>query len=103
MVVYDISSDKIRNRVAEACKDYGLDRIQWSAFLGDLTHNRRGELTLRLRRTLGRADGSIHIYPICDKDFRLRTEIGTLDPLRLARKEKGEGDTGEDPVGSGRG
>ncbi len=102
MVVYDIPSDKIRNRVAEACKDYGLDRIQWSAFLGELTHNRRGELALRLRRTLGREDGSIHIYPICDKDFGLRTEIGTLDPSRLARKGEGEGDTGEDPAVAGR-
>jgi len=74
-VVYDIPSDKLRNRVAEACKDYGLERIQWSAFLGDLNVSRRRELELRLRRTLGRAPGNIQVYPICDKDMNLRVEI----------------------------
>jgi len=74
-VVYDIPSDKLRNRVAEACKDYGLERIQWSAFLGDLNISRRRELELRLRRTLGRAPGNIQVYPICDKDMNLRVEI----------------------------
>ncbi|MCL4423874.1 MAG: CRISPR-associated endonuclease Cas2 [Firmicutes bacterium] len=75
LVIYDIVDDKYRNRVAEACKDYGLGRIQWSAFLGELNTNRRQELAQRLRRTLGRQEGNIQIYPICDKDLRLRTEI----------------------------
>jgi CRISPR-associated protein, Cas2 family len=44
LVIYDIPSTKIRNKIAEACMDYGLDRIQWSAFLGDINHNRREEL-----------------------------------------------------------
>ncbi|RJQ27283.1 MAG: CRISPR-associated endonuclease Cas2 [Peptococcaceae bacterium] len=75
LVIYDIVEDKIRNRVAEACKDYGLTRIQWSAFSGNLNYNRRQELYLRLRRTLGKSEGNIQIYPICDKDLQLKKEI----------------------------
>jgi len=75
LVIYDIPDDKIRNKVGEACKDYGLERIQYSAFLGDINHNRRGELKQRLRRTLGKHEGNIQIYPLCDKDIRLKTEI----------------------------
>jgi CRISPR-associated protein Cas2 len=91
LVVYDIPSDKLRNRVAEACKDYGLERIQWSAFLGDLNVTRRRELELRLRRTLGRAPGNIQVYPICDKDMNLRVEIANAMPdRRPGDREEGE-------------
>lgn len=75
LVIYDIVEDRTRNRVAEACKDYGLQRVQWSAFFGDLNHNRREELMLRLRRILGSDEGNIQAYPICDKDLRLKKEI----------------------------
>jgi len=75
LVIYDIPDDKIRNKISEACKDYGLTRIQYSAFLGDINHNRRDELRQRLRRTLGKKEGNIQIYPLCDKDIKLKCEI----------------------------
>ncbi len=75
LVIFDIPSDKIRNKIGEACKDYGLERIQYSAFLGDINHNRRQELILRLKRTLAREEGNIQVYPFCDKDVKLKTEI----------------------------
>lgn len=30
---YDIENDGIRNKIAETCKDYGLERIQFSGFM----------------------------------------------------------------------
>ncbi|MDI6711149.1 MAG: CRISPR-associated endonuclease Cas2 [Thermoanaerobacterales bacterium] len=75
LVIYDIPEDKIRNKVFEACKDYGLEHFQYSAFFGQLSHNRREELSQRLRRTLGEKEGKIFICPICDKDLNLRIEI----------------------------
>ncbi|HLV09208.1 MAG TPA: CRISPR-associated endonuclease Cas2 [Halanaerobiales bacterium] len=75
LVIYDISEDKIRNRIAEVCKDYGLARIQWSAFLGNLNNNRREELYLRLMKTLKNNQGNIQLYPICSKDICLKKEI----------------------------
>ena len=59
LVIYDIPDDRIRNKVGEACKDYGLTRIQYSAFIGNVSHNRRDELYQRLRRTLGKNEGNI--------------------------------------------
>jgi len=82
LVIYDISEDKIRNRVSEVCKDYGLARIQWSAFLGKLSNNFREELYLKLVKTLKDNEGNIQIYPICSKDICLKKEIangGTKD------------------------
>jgi CRISPR-associated protein Cas2 len=75
LVIYDIPDDKIRNKVGEACKDYGLERIQYSAFIGEINHNRRGELYQRLRRTLGKDEGNIQIYTLCEKDIKLKSEI----------------------------
>lgn len=33
ILIYDIEDDKLRTRAAEVCFDYGLERIQFSAFL----------------------------------------------------------------------
>lgn len=82
LVIYDIPEDKIRNKIAETCKDAGLVRVQWSAFLGELSHNRREELELRLRKVLGRREGNIQLYPVCDKDIRLRRSIEYRKPKR---------------------
>lgn len=78
-VIYDVEEDKVRNRVFEACKDYGLAHIQYSAFFGELNHNRREELYMRLQRTLGRKRGKIVILPVCDKDLKLLKNIEMWD------------------------
>jgi CRISPR-associated protein Cas2 len=62
MVLYDIPDDKIRYKVAEACKDYGLERIQYSAFLGHLSRNRREELALRLKREVKKKSATVHLF-----------------------------------------
>lgn len=74
-VFYDIEEDKIRNQVAKVCKDYGLERIQFSGFLGTLSPNMREELHLRLLRTLGGKHGRILLQPVCEKDFKSCAEI----------------------------
>lgn len=69
-VLYDIPDDSVRTRIADVCKDYGLERIQFSAFCGSLTRNKREELYLRLRETLGTRPGKILLQPVCEKDVR---------------------------------
>jgi len=78
LVIYDIEEDKIRTKIFEACKDYGLTHIQYSAFFGELNHNRRDELKQRLRKTLGKKNGNILICPVCDKDLRLLEAISVV-------------------------
>ncbi|MBM4463867.1 MAG: CRISPR-associated endonuclease Cas2 [Chloroflexi bacterium] len=82
LVIYDIPDDKLRAKVADICLDYGLDRIQYSAFLGEMNHNRREELLQKIRRQIGKKEANVQLFPICDKDVRLRKEISV----------KGEGD-----------
>lgn len=74
-VIYDIEDDRTRGRVANACKDYGLTRFQYSAFRGSLDATRRGELASRLRDTLGSDHGKILLLPVCEKDARAKREL----------------------------
>jgi len=75
LLIYDIADDRTRNKVSEICKDYALQRIQWSAFFGEINHNRREELMMKISRTLGDKEGNIQLYPICSKDMKLHQEI----------------------------
>lgn len=76
LVTYDIRCAKIRNRVINGCKDYGLERIQMSVFRGSLTVVKRRELLARLRREVRGAVGNIQVYPLCAADSARSVEIG---------------------------
>ena len=71
-VVYDIPDDRTRLRIASVCKDFGLKRIQYSAFGGSLGTTNRGEMFARLSDTLGSEPGKILVLPVCEKDAALR-------------------------------
>jgi CRISPR-associated protein Cas2 len=75
LIIYDIPSDRLRDKVADICQDYGLERIQYSAFLGEINHNRQEELLLRIRREIGKKAANVQLFPICEKDLRLRKQI----------------------------
>jgi CRISPR-associated protein Cas2 len=75
LLVYDISHDGTRTKIADFCLDYGLDRIQYSAFLGDLGRTHREELMLRIGDRLGDGNGKVQLFVICQTDWRQRLEI----------------------------
>ena len=79
-LIYDIEDDKLRTRAADICLNYGLDRIQFSAFFGKLNRNRRQELSLRLQRELGEKSARIRIIPVCQQDLK---DMWVLDQYRL--------------------
>ena len=72
LLVYDISHDRTRTRVADLCLDYGLDRIQFSAFCGVLSRNHQEELMLAIKRLVRRWGGNVQLYPLCEKDWAVR-------------------------------
>jgi CRISPR-associated protein Cas2 len=75
LLTYDIPHDGTRTKIADFCLDYGLDRIQYSAFVGDLTRTYQEELMLKIGDRLGDRPGKIQLFAICDKDWRQRIEI----------------------------
>lgn len=75
IVIYDISDDKVRMTVAAACLDYGLDRIQFSAFSGNLSRNYQEALMMKIRRRVGRKPASVQLFTICAEDWARRIEV----------------------------
>lgn len=72
LVIYDIPDDRKRGKIADACLDYGLDRIQMSAFLGWLLNTQQEELFLKIKKILGKRAGNIQVFPICADDWKKR-------------------------------
>lgn len=75
LLLYDIPDDRVRTRVADFCLDYGLDRLQYSAFLGRLSPNHQEELMLKIEQRIGKAAARVHLFPLCKEDWRKRQVI----------------------------
>ena len=74
--IYDISKDNIRNKVAKACKELGLYRVQKSVFLGNLNSNEIDELVLRSEDLINPEEDSVYIFPMCEEDFKKAKVLG---------------------------
>ncbi len=72
LVVYDIPDNRIRAKVADICLDYGLERIQYSAFFGNLERSHQEELLLKVKKKAGKKEVNIQVFPICEKDLEKR-------------------------------
>ena len=75
LLIYDISNDRLRNKVADLCLDYGLDRIQYSAFWGRLRRTHQEELMMQIEKQVGKKPANIQLVPICEKDWAARLEV----------------------------
>ena len=74
-VIYDISDNRIRSFVAKLCKNYGLFRVQKSAFLGDLNRNESDSLALECEAAIDESD-SVYVFPMCEDCFEKIRLIG---------------------------
>lgn len=77
ILVYDIVEDKVRTKVASACLDYGLDRVQFSTFCGKLSRNHQDAIMVRIEELLGDSDGNVQLIPIAEDDWKKRLEVGS--------------------------
>lgn len=75
LLIYDIPDNRVRTKAADICLDYGLERVQYSAFSGNLRRVHQEELMSKLRKRLGKRAGKILLLPCCEKDWQARLEI----------------------------
>ncbi len=86
-IIYDISKNRTRSRVAKACKDKGLYRVQKSAFLGNLNKNQIDELRIMCDEIIDAEVDSVYIFPMCDDDFRKVKLLGQAFDKELVSDE----------------
>jgi CRISPR-associated protein Cas2 len=93
VIIYDITKDSLRNRVASKLKDYGLRRIQYSAFIGDLRARNLRSLVTDLKKMLGKAGREderkvVHIFPVPFSSLESVIIIGEWKEEKEKRRAK---------------
>ena len=86
-IIYDIKEDKKRTRIAKACKNKGLYRVQKSAFLGTLNRNQIDELKIMCEDIINPDEDSIYIFPMCEDDFKKVKLLGQAFDKSLVTDE----------------
>jgi len=86
-VIYDISKDKIRNRVIKATEEAGLYRVQKSVFLGTINRSRLDELSMRVKDLIEPDTDSVYIFPMCEVDFKKVITAGQAFDKKLITDE----------------
>ncbi len=66
-VSYDIEDNKLREAIAKKLIFYGLNRVQYSVFRGEISSKNKSDIVKELENVdLGKED-SIHITELCEK------------------------------------
>lgn len=86
-ILYDIAEDKVRTKIAKACKKFGLIRVQKSAFLGRLKSNRFDELEIIFEELIDAQKDSVYLFPFCQEDFRKVRVLGQGFDRKLVNDE----------------
>jgi CRISPR-associated protein Cas2 len=86
-VLYDISINEPRARVAKLCKEAGLYRVQKSVFLGSIARNRLDELRMQIEELIDEDTDSVYIFPMCGSDFKKVLLLGQAFDRKLVTDE----------------
>ncbi|MHA1280092.1 MAG: CRISPR-associated endonuclease Cas2 [Candidatus Helarchaeota archaeon] len=88
LVTYDIPQEypKIRARVASILLNYGLERLQYSVFIGRLTGNQAETVSMRLSAVVEPIEADVRMFPICENCLRKLVTVKsrkTLEPVEV--------------------
>jgi CRISPR-associated protein Cas2 len=86
-VFYDISSDKSRTKIAKACKEFGLIRVQYSVFFGNLPNSCIDEIAEFSRELIDLKTDGVFILPVSEDDYNKKRILGKTFDEKLAKGE----------------
>lgn len=87
LVIYDISEDEKRRKLRGYLQQYGLRRVQYSGFLGNINSHDRFVLYKEVGKYISSERDSIYIVPLCGRCLRLCRIVAERE---LAFDDKGE-------------
>ena len=86
-MVYDVSATPKRTKIAKACKEAGLYRVQKSVFLGNLERSQMDSLALQCKELMALEQDSLYLFPMCEDDFKKVTLLGQAFDKALVSDE----------------
>lgn len=82
-VLYDIEEDRARSRVAKACKQAGLYRVQYSVFLGEIEDDRLDTLQLQITDLINPDRDKAYLFPMSKDGLRRTVLLGQAFDKKL--------------------
>lgn len=86
-VMYDIKNDRARTKIAKACEQTGLTRVQYSVFLGTITHNDKDSLQLRIEELMNEDTDSVYIFPMSKNELKATVLLGQAFDKKMVTDE----------------
>ena len=86
-VVYDITDNSTRSKVARICLDKGLYRVQKSVFLGKLNANDRDSLAIECEEIIDPDVDSVYVFHMDDESFKKVKLLGQAFDKELVKDE----------------
>jgi CRISPR-associated protein Cas2 len=75
LLIYDIPDDRARVKVADACLDYGLQRVQYSAFVGDLSNSHQRALFGEIKKRVRDKAANVQLFPLPEPAWQARRAL----------------------------
>lgn len=85
--MYDIKKDRARTKIAKACEQMGLTRVQYSVFLGTLDANEKDTLELMINELMDLKKDSVYIFPMSKDEFKQTVLLGQAFDKKLVTDE----------------
>lgn len=79
-IFYDITDDKIRDKIVSLLFDYNFQRIQFSVFLGEkLSEKAEKKLLKKADFLLSNCNDAFYLFNISDKNFNKFNILSTIE------------------------
>ena len=85
--IYDIQNDKVRNKVAKICKQYGLYRVQKSVFLGTIDSSEMKAMSLQIEELIDEEQDKVYIFPMSKRELKQTVLLGQAFDKKLITDE----------------
>lgn len=86
-VMYDIKKDKARTKISKACEQMGLERVQYSVFLGTMDANQKDTLELMIKELMNVKTDSVYIFPMSKDELRETVLLGQAFDKKMITNE----------------
>jgi CRISPR-associated protein Cas2 len=82
-IMYDISNDKARRKVAKLCLQLGLQRVQRSVFLGKVKKKHLREFRQEAKKLLDQQTDQLYVLRTSDQSLQRMRQIGTMPSVAV--------------------
>ncbi len=88
-VFYDISKNKVRNKISKLCLQIGLKRMQKSIFLGKVRRREIERFRKEVNKRINFQTDKVFILPVAPRNLKRMRRLGQPTPLpKLKTKGK---------------